>query len=103
ASRCCQSRPQRDSRIRAVFHERLGAGRPLFLTATPTAGPDTHVDVSLWFVLAGDQDAPLDPDPREDRAVRWVPLDGRDGWPEERLDRGMGRFARKVTAALDAG
>ena len=89
--------------IRAVFHDRLGAGRPFFLTVTATVGPDSHVDVSLWFVLAGDQDVPLDPDPREYRSVRWFPLDGLDRSREERLDPEMSRFARKVTAALDTG
>jgi 8-oxo-dGTP pyrophosphatase MutT (NUDIX family) len=89
--------------IQAVFHGRLGAGQPFFLTATPTVGPDRHVDVSLWFVLVGDQDIPLDPDPREYRGVRWFPLDGLCGWPEERFDPEMSRFGRKVTAALDAG
>ena len=58
--------------------------------------------MSLWFVLACDRDAELDPDPREYRGVRWFPLDGGDGWPASRFDPEMGRFARKVTAALDA-
>ena len=89
--------------IRAVFCDRLGAGRPFFLTVTPTVGPDSHVDVSLWFVLAGGQDVLLEPDPREYRGVGWFPLDGLDGWPEERFDPEMSRFARKVTTALDAG
>ncbi|HEX3965536.1 MAG TPA: NUDIX domain-containing protein [Trebonia sp.] len=86
--------------IRARFHEQLGAGMPFFLTATPTLGAHSHVDVSLWFVLACDRDADLEPDPREYRAVRWLPLDGQDGWPASRFDPEMGRFARKVTTVL---
>ena len=89
--------------IRARFHAGLGAGRPFFLTATPTLGPDSHVDVSLWFVLACDRDTALTPDPREYHGVRWFPLRERDGWPASRLDPEMGRFASKVTAALDGG
>jgi len=87
--------------IRASFHDRLGAGRPFFLTITPTVGENSHEDVSLWFVLACDRDAALDPDPREYRGVRWFPLDDGDGWPARRFDPEMGRFAGKVTAALD--
>jgi len=87
--------------IRASFHGRLGAERPFFLTVTPTVGENSHEDVSLWFVLACDRDATLDPDPREYRGVRWFPLDGlEDGWPAGRFDPEMGRFTRKVTAVL---
>ena len=88
--------------IRARFHDGLGAGRPFFLTVTPTVGENSHEDVSLWFVLSYDREADLDPDPREYRGVRWFPLDGTEGgWPAGRFDPEMGRFARKVTAALD--
>lgn len=87
--------------IRAVFHDRLGAGRPFFLTVTPTLGEHSHMDVSLWFVLACDSAAGLDPDPREYRSVRWFPLDGREGWPADRFDPEMWRFISKVKAALD--
>jgi 8-oxo-dGTP diphosphatase len=89
--------------IHARFDGRLGAGRPFFLTVTPTAGPDSHDDVSLWFVLACDRGAPLVPDPREYRSVAWFPLDYPPGWAGGRFDPEMGRFARKVTAALASG
>jgi 8-oxo-dGTP diphosphatase len=82
--------------IRAQFHDQFGAGRPFFVTVTPTVGPHRHDDVSLWFVLAGDRDAPLNPDPREYRGVRWFPLDSPDDWPADRFDPEMGRFVRKV-------
>jgi 8-oxo-dGTP diphosphatase len=85
--------------IRATFHDRLGAGRPFFLTVTPTVRENSHEDVSLWFVLACDRDAELAPDPREYRGVRWFSLDGGDGWPADRFDPEMGRFARKVMAS----
>jgi len=86
--------------IRARFHHRLGAGRPFFLTATPTLGPGSHVDVSLWFVLTCDRDEQLRPDPREYRSVRWFPLDRHDGWPDDQFDPQMGRFTAKVMATL---
>jgi len=88
--------------IRARFHDSLGAGRPFFLTATPTRGPGSHVDVSLWFVLSCDRDDELSPDPREYRSVRWFPLDRPEGWPAERFDPEMGRFAAKVMATLNS-
>ena len=87
--------------IHARFHDRLGSGRPFFVTVTPTVGEHRHHDVSLWFVLACGLDASLDPDPREYRGIRWFPLDNPDGWPASRFDPEMNRFARKATAALD--
>ncbi|MCW2936307.1 MAG: hydrolase [Actinomycetia bacterium] len=63
-------------------------------------GADSHVDVSLWFVLGCDREADLNPDPREYRGVCWLPLDGQDGWPPSRFDPEMGRCARKVAAVL---
>jgi 8-oxo-dGTP diphosphatase len=47
--------------------------RPFFLTVTETVGaPATrHVDVSLWFALAGRVGMPLHPDQREFAQVRW--------------------------------
>jgi 8-oxo-dGTP diphosphatase len=89
--------------IRAVFHDQLGAGRPFFLTVTPTLGENSHLDVSLWFVLACDSAAELTPDPREYRGVRWFPLGRPEGWPADQFDPEMGRFARKAGTALLGG
>ena len=46
---------------------------PFFLTMTETVGPPAlrHVDVSLWFALAGSVGQVLHPDPREFVQVRW--------------------------------
>jgi 8-oxo-dGTP diphosphatase len=86
--------------IDARFHRGLGAGRPLFLTVTPTVGTPSHTDVSLWFVLEVDLGAKLCPDPREYRGVRWYGFnEGRDS-PGDVYDPQMHRFARKLTAAL---
>jgi 8-oxo-dGTP diphosphatase len=50
------------------FHD-----RPFFLTVTETVGgPEVrHVDVSLWFALAGHVGQNLQPDQREFTQVRW--------------------------------
>ena len=47
--------------------------RPFFLTMTQTTGPaaQRHVDVSLWYALAGRTGQPLHPDQREFVQVRW--------------------------------
>ena len=47
--------------------------KPFFLTMTETVGaPATrHLDVSLWYALAGRVRQPLQPDPREFIQVRW--------------------------------
>jgi len=87
--------------IQARFHDQLGCGRPFFVTVTPTAEARSHEDVSLWFVLDCDRDALLDPDPREYRGIQWFSLGNPAGWPASRFDPEMGRFTRKVTAALD--
>jgi 8-oxo-dGTP diphosphatase len=85
--------------IRASFRPGAAEGLPFFLTATPTRGPRSHVDVSLWFVLACDRAAELRPDPRELRSVRWLGVDGRPEWPADRFDPQMGRFVGKLRSA----
>jgi ADP-ribose pyrophosphatase YjhB (NUDIX family) len=56
------------TQLDAVFSE-----RPFFLTMAETVGPPAmrHVDVSLWFALAGRAGQPLHPDQREFAQVRW--------------------------------
>jgi ADP-ribose pyrophosphatase YjhB (NUDIX family) len=59
---------------RREAREELGVeveARPLFLTATVTAGVDAgHTDVSIWYVVAGDR-AWVVPQSEEFRAARW--------------------------------
>ncbi len=75
--------------------------RPFFLTVTPTTGANSHLDVSLWFVLQVARHATrLTPDPREFNGVRWFDLDQQRNWPAEDYDPEMHRFAAKLTAAL---
>jgi 8-oxo-dGTP pyrophosphatase MutT (NUDIX family) len=87
-------------------HEELGIeadcadDRPFFLTVTPTTGANSHLDVSLWFVLQVARHATrLTPDPREFNGVRWFGLDQQRNWPAEDYDPEMHRFAAKLTAA----
>ena len=71
--------------------------RPFFLTMTETAGPPAmrHVDVSLWFALAGRVGQPLRPDQREFAQVRW--------WTAAELRHaGLDRFEPHLLRALDA-
>jgi 8-oxo-dGTP diphosphatase len=76
-------------------------GRPLFLTVTPTVGANSHLDVSLWFVLRVARDgAQIIPDPGEFKGVRWFDLDQQRGWPAGTYDPEMHRFAAKLKAVL---
>lgn len=89
--------------IRAAFHPRVGGRLPFFLTVTPTLpkpGGQSHVDISMWFVLACDRAAELRPDPREFRSVAWLGIDERTQWPAGQFDPQMGRFIAKLKAAL---
>jgi 8-oxo-dGTP pyrophosphatase MutT (NUDIX family) len=74
--------------VPARLDERFGE-QPFFLTMTETVGPpaDRHVDVSLWFALAGRVGQALRPDEREFAQVRWWTAaglrragPGRSGW-----------------------
>jgi len=73
------------------------SNRPFFLTMTETVGPPAarHVDVSLWFALAGDVGQALQPDEREFTQVRW--------WTPAELDRtGLAGFEPHLQRALAA-
>ena len=85
--------------IAAEFHPLLGGGRPFFLTVTPT-NDDSHLDADLWFVLRVERDAPLEPDPREFRGVRWYSLDEPPDWTDGGYDPEMHRFAGKLASVL---
>ena len=71
--------------------------KPFFLTMTETVGPPAsrHVDVSLWFALAGRTGQSLHPDQREFARVRW--------WTVAELRRArLDRFEPHLLRALDA-
>jgi ADP-ribose pyrophosphatase YjhB (NUDIX family) len=82
--------------VQAEFND----DRPFFLTVTPTNEANSHLDVSLWFVLrVARQKAQLTPDPGEFKSVRWFDLDQPCGWPADTYDPEMHRFAAKLKAA----
>ncbi|MEU0314695.1 hypothetical protein [Nocardioides sp. NPDC006273] len=63
---------------------------------TSSHRPDTHTDVSLWFVLAHDRHDPLEPDEREYAGVRWwTPAEIRAADPGL-FDPHMGRMLDKL-------
>ena len=71
---------------------------PIFLTVTQTVGSTAgHTDVSLWYVLEGDCRRHLEYDRAEFHQVAWFSL---DQLPLERADPHLGRFVRKLVAAL---
>jgi 8-oxo-dGTP pyrophosphatase MutT (NUDIX family) len=83
--------------IAGRFHPVLGSA-PFFLTVTRTRGADQHTDVTLWFVLEGDQQAPITPDLAEFAEVRWFALDDGARWAPDRFDPAMSRFVAKLAA-----
>ncbi|CAM5672580.1 hypothetical protein SALBM311S_07354 [Streptomyces alboniger] len=74
--------------------------RPLFVTVTPTRGPHSHTDVSLWHVLSADAGQLPAFDEREYRSMRWLALDEVLGQPIETMDPHMHRFTHKLLAYL---
>lgn len=85
--------------IDGAFHPSFGDD-PLFLTVTETVEVPSHLDVTFWFLLAADQDMPLEPDPREAHRVRWFALDEPGEWVGDRFDPQMGRFRAKLLTRL---
>ncbi len=66
--------------------------RPTFLTVTETRGPNTHTDVSLWYVLDVAESAITWYDRREFTAIRWLTADDIQTMPIEQLDPHFHRF-----------
>jgi 8-oxo-dGTP pyrophosphatase MutT (NUDIX family) len=82
----------------AKFHDVTG-DEPLFLSATQTRGAGSHTDVTLWFLLQADRREQYTVDLNEFHDTRWISLVDTD-WSADCFDPAMGRFARKVRAAL---
>ena len=76
------------------------ASVPLFVTVTSTRGSGEHTDVSLWYVVAGDERMWIDPDPREFMGHRWQSFDDVLATDIEELDPEMHRFVRKLKDRL---
>ncbi len=71
--------------------------RPLLLTVTPTVGADTHIDVSLWYVIRGSRQRDYTLDPREFDGGQWWDI-GSGTIPES--DPHLGRFLIKLRAGM---
>ncbi len=87
--------------VDAAFHGVTGR-MPLFLTESQTRGPDSHTDVTLWFVLSGSRDMAVHPDEREFTGIRWVRLADVEKWVGDcYAPQQVARFVAKLTAALE--
>ncbi|MBF6187047.1 MULTISPECIES: NUDIX hydrolase [Nocardia] len=83
------------------FHRWFG-DVPLFVTVTKTRGEFSHTDVSLWFVLAGDDSVPVTIDRREAHEARWFALDDPTAWVPDRFEPHMARFRAKLQRATSS-
>lgn len=71
---------------------------PSFVTVTRTVGDDAgHIDVSLWFVVAGSRDMSLTIDPTEFTAARWWNHREVLSTDPGRLDPHYPRFITKIS------
>jgi 8-oxo-dGTP diphosphatase len=87
--------------VQANFHPIVG-DVPLFVTESITRGPDSHTDVTLWFVLQGQRDMPIEPDEREFTAIRWVGLSDVQAWKDDcHAPQQVERFIAKLTATVE--
>jgi ADP-ribose pyrophosphatase YjhB (NUDIX family) len=81
--------------VEPVFVEDLA--RPSFITVTRTTGADRgHLDVSLWFLLAGQRDMLLTIDRTEFTEARWWTPDEVLAADPARFDPHYKRFMTKV-------
>ena len=86
--------------VRREAKEELGieveflSDEPIFLTVTKTVGNiPKHTDVSLWYLLKGDPNQPMDYDLSEFHQIRWF---GIDEIPFGKSDPHMKRFIDKM-------
>ncbi|MFI7001968.1 NUDIX hydrolase [Nocardia sp. NPDC050175] len=73
---------------------------PLFLTITTTLGPDSHDDVSLWYLIRGARSESYPLDPREFSAEQWWDI---DTFAIPDSDPHFGRFLAKLDSMLSTG
>jgi 8-oxo-dGTP diphosphatase len=71
---------EEELRIAAKFHD-IAGDRPFFLSVTQTRAPNTHTDVTFWFVLAASRHQQIEPERGEFTAVHWLPLEAPTGPP----------------------
>ncbi|MFD9947176.1 NUDIX domain-containing protein [Nonomuraea sp. NPDC059023] len=96
---CARRELDEELQITPDFHPDLGDA-PLFLTVTPTRGPNSHIDVTTWHVLACNRDILLTPDLREFTRTVWVSIDEQDSWPAGGYDPAFRRFLAKLSSRL---
>lgn len=83
----------------AKFNTQFGS-KPLFVTITATKGADSHLDVSLWYVMSGDTAEKLQFDAREMNSYRWFSFDEVFGMDISELDPQLHRFGRKLQSLI---
>jgi 8-oxo-dGTP pyrophosphatase MutT (NUDIX family) len=81
----------------------IAGRRPVFVTVTRTRAPDSHTDVSLWYLLAGYPGMPLVLDPREFAGGRWWRRPELEAAEPALFDPHMGRFLAKLRDAAFRG
>jgi len=74
----------------------IAGRRPVLVTVTQTTGPDSHTDVSLWFLLAGYPGMPVVLDPGEFAGGRWWTGPELESADPALFDPAMGRFLAKL-------
>ena len=78
----------------------IAGRRPVFVTSTRTTGPDSHTDVSLWYLLAGNPALAVMLDRREFAGGRWWAGPRLESSSPALFDPNMRRFLAKVRATL---
>ena len=69
---------------------------PRFITWAETVGPDSHVDVSLWYLVVADVESCFDWDAREFAGVRWWSREELRATDRSGFDPHLMRFLDKV-------
>jgi 8-oxo-dGTP pyrophosphatase MutT (NUDIX family) len=82
-------------KIEADFNTLFGDA-PLFVTVTTTVGQGQHVDVSLWYIIAGNSNQKLQCDPREMSGYQWLTPDEVLAIDIKKLDPNVHRFVEKM-------
>ncbi len=79
----------------------VAGGRPAFLTVTRTIGFDAgHIDVSLWYLISGNRQMSIAPDPREFSGGRWWAAEEIEAASPALFDPHLGRFISKIRSKL---
>ncbi len=75
---------------------------PFFVTVTTTVGKTAgHTDVSLWYILRGDVERPMQYDLSEFRGCHWFKIDEILDMDITMIDPHMHRFIQKLKSYLE--